>query len=161
MRLVECDNEYCVTMSERQGLSEMVRVVASEEAPDQAAQVLLVDDDERQLKLRATIMEVYGYLPLTATGASEAMSIAEKERVDIAVVDYNMPVTNGCILASELKSMDPQLKVILLSAAVSVPETEMSSIDRFVSKSAGVPELLDTISYLLHKRRASSPSRKI
>lgn len=147
MRLAE--SEYRVTMSERQGLPGMARVTASELATNQTAQVLLVDDDERQLKLRATIMEVYGYLPLTASGASEAMSIAEKERVDIAVVDYNMPETNGCALASELKSMDPQLKVILLSAAISVPETEMSSIDRFVSKAAGVPELLDTISYLL------------
>lgn len=133
----------------------MFSVSTTEPVPDQAAQVLLVDDDERQLKLRATIMEVYGYLPLTANGAAEAMSILNKERVDIAVVDYDMPVTNGCTLASELKSRDPLLKVILLSAAVSVPEEEMSSIDRFISKTAGVPELLRTIDYLLHP---SSPA---
>jgi CheY-like chemotaxis protein len=149
VHLVECGSGYRVSVSERQRFSEMVREMTSEVARNPVAQVLLVDDDERQLKLRATIMEVYGYSPLTATGASEARLIAEKERVDIAIVDYDMPVTNGCTLATELKSMDPELKVILLSAAVSVPEAEMSSIDRFVSKGAGVPELLNTISYLL------------
>jgi PleD family two-component response regulator len=57
-----------------------------------AAHVLLVDDDERQLKLTATILEVYGYSAHTATGASDALSTAEREHVDIAVVDYNMPM---------------------------------------------------------------------
>ena len=112
------------------------------------AHVLLVDDDERQLKLRATILEAYGYSAHTATGASDALSTAEREHVDIAVVDYNMPMMNGCALASHLKASDPQLKVILLSAALCVPAHEMSSIDKFVSKTAGVPELLHAIAYL-------------
>jgi len=113
-----------------------------------AAHVLVVDDDERQLKLTATILEVYGYPAHTATGASDALSTAEREHVDIAVVDYNMPMMNGCALASHLKATDPQLKVILLSAALCIPTHEMRSIDKFVSKTAGVPELLDAIAYL-------------
>jgi CheY-like chemotaxis protein len=107
-----------------------------------------MDDDERQLKLRATILEVYGYSAHTATGASDALSTAEREHVEIAVVDYNMPMMNGCVLASHLKASDPQLKVILLSAALCIPTHEMRSIDKFVSKTAGVPELLDAIAYL-------------
>jgi CheY-like chemotaxis protein len=125
-----------------------VRVIAPALEATPAAHVLLVDDDERQLKLRATILEVYGYSAHTATGASDALSTAGREHVDIAVVDYNMPMMNGCALASHLKASDPQLKVILLSAALCIPTHEMRSIDKFVSKTAGVPELLDAIAYL-------------
>jgi DNA-binding NarL/FixJ family response regulator len=77
-----------------------------------------------------------------------SFSTAEREHVDIVVVDHNMPMMNGCALASHLKANDPQLKVILLSAALCVPAHEMSSIDKFVSKTTGVPELLDAIAYL-------------
>ena len=125
-----------------------VTVIAPAIEARPTAHVLLVDDDERQLKLRATILEAYGYSAHTATGASDALSTAEREHVDIAVVDYNMPMMNGCALASHLKASDPQLKVILLSAALCVPAHEMSSIDKFVSKTAGVPELLHAIAYL-------------
>jgi CheY-like chemotaxis protein len=125
-----------------------VRVIAPAIEARPVPHVLLVDDDERQLKLRATILEVYGYSAHTATGASDALSAAEREHVDIAVVDYNMPMMNGCALASHLKASYPQLKVILLSAALCIPAHEMRSVDKFVSKTAGVPELLDAIAYL-------------
>ena len=128
-----------------------VRVIAPAIEARPAAHVLLVDDDERQLKLRATILEVYGYSAHTATDASDALSTAEREHVDIAVVDYNMPLMNGCALASHLKASDPQLKVILLSAALSIPAYEMRSIDKFVSKTAAVSELLDAIASSLKR----------
>ncbi len=130
-------------------MSGAVRLIAPAIEARPAGHVLLVDDDERQLKLRATIMEGYGYLAHTATGASDALSAAEREHFDIAVVDYNMPMMNGCALASQLKASDPQLKVILLSAALSISANEMRNIDKFVSKAAGAPELLDAIAYLL------------
>src|ERR1700691_233859 len=90
-----------------------VRIVAPAIEARPGAHVLLVDDDERQLQLTATILEVYGYSAHTAAGASDALSIAEREHVDIAVVDYNMPMMNGCALASHLKASDSQLRVIL------------------------------------------------
>jgi CheY-like chemotaxis protein len=127
------------------------RVIAPAIEARSAAHVLLVDDDERQLKLRAAILEVYGYSAHTATDASDALSTAEREHVDIAVVDYNMPLMNGCVLASYLKASDPQLKVILLSAALCIPAYEMRSIDKFVSKTAAVPELLDAIAASLKR----------
>ena len=149
MQVEESANRYCLAMREARGMSGAVRVIAPAIEARPAAHVLLVDDDERQLKLRATIMEVYGYSAHTATGASDALSAAEREHFDIAVVDYNMPVMNGCALAAHLKASAPQLRVILLSAALSISANEMRSIDKFVSKAAGVPELLDAIAYLL------------
>lgn len=114
-----------------------------------AANVLLVDDDEQQLKMRAMILEIYGYVPHVAACGTEALAIAGRKRLDIAVVDYHMPLMNGCTLASYLKAEDPQLKVILLTAALSVPLHEMRSIDKLVSKASAVPELLGAIEGLL------------
>jgi len=140
----------CLCLHREDGDDECMhaRAIAPELEARPAAHVLLVDDDERQLKLRATILETYGYSAHTATGASDALSTAERKHVDIAVLDYNMPIMNGCALASHLKESYPQLKVILLSAALCIPAHEMRSVDKFVSKTAGVPELLDAIARL-------------
>jgi CheY-like chemotaxis protein len=146
---VRRDKPLTVFIQERRQPFQMIRAATSAIDATPAINVLLVDDDEQQLKMRAMIMQVYGYTPYVAACASEALAIAERKRLDIAVVDYHMPLMNGCTLASYLKAGDPQLKVILLTAALSVPSNEMRSIDKLVSKASAVPELLGAIEGLL------------
>jgi CheY-like chemotaxis protein len=65
---------------------------------------------------------------------------------EIAVIDYHMPIMNGCLLADRLKSMRPEMKIFLHSGAVVVPESEMTSIDVFVPKSDGIARLIAWVS---------------
>jgi CheY-like chemotaxis protein len=119
--------------------------------------LLLVDDDTDQLELRATVLKMSGYTVVSAGGPLDAMSIMAQEHgenVDVAVLDYHMPVMNGCLLAGYLRIQYPDLKIILYSAALEIPEDEMSSVDVFVSKSEGIAPLLEQVSEFAEVRAA-------
>ncbi len=68
--------------------------------------------------------------------------------VDVAVIDYDMPVMNGCVLADYLRARYPNLKVILHSGSVDISESEMSNVHAFVPKGEGVARLLEEVSVL-------------
>lgn len=109
--------------------------------------LLLVEDDIDQLQLRALILKMSGFTVLTASNPVEAVTIMTHGAggaVTIAIIDYDMPVMNGCVLAEYLRSRYPNLKIILYSAA-DIPESERSSVDVFVPKSEGIAFLLSQI----------------
>jgi CheY-like chemotaxis protein len=113
--------------------------------------VLLVDDDVDQLELRALVMRMSGFTVLTAGSPVEAISFMAQhpvQKVDVAVLDYQMPMMNGCVLADYLRTRYPRLKTILYSAADDIPQSQMSSIDVFLSKLEGIDPLLAQVSEL-------------
>src|SRR4051812_15080725 len=107
--------------------------------------LLLVDDDIVQLELRAQVLRVWGFTVMTADSPVAAISTMAQHRpdqVDLAVLDYEMPGMNGCVLADYLRSRYPDLKIILHSASVDILEDEMCSIDAFIPKCEGVAHLV-------------------
>jgi CheY-like chemotaxis protein len=118
--------------------------------------ILLVDDEAQGLWLRAQVMELCGFPVVTAEGPVEALSLMAEEpaeNIDLAILDYDMPVMNGCALADELRTICPQLKIILYSGAVDIPQWEMTSVDAFVAKDEGTAGLLDQIVQIAHVMR--------
>jgi CheY-like chemotaxis protein len=116
--------------------------------------ILLVDDDAQGLWLRAQVMKLCGFPVVTADGSIEALSLMAEatEKIDLAILDYDMPAMNGCDLADHLRSMYPRLKIILYSGAIDIPDNEMSSVDAFVSKDDGTARLLTQIVQLAQIR---------
>jgi DNA-binding NtrC family response regulator len=126
--------------------------------PPPTPTILLVDDEIPQLLLRAQVMSLRGFPVLTADNPSDAIfMMAEEalEKVELVVLDYNMPGINGCDLADLLKVMRPELKIILYSGATDVPRNEMTSIDIFVSKADGMSALIAEVAELTQVGRAS------
>jgi CheY-like chemotaxis protein len=71
--------------------------------------------------------------------------MASTVEIEIAILDYHMPVMNGCVLADHLKSMNPELKIILYSGAIDIPQSEMKNVDAFISKGNCVRRLLSQV----------------
>jgi CheY-like chemotaxis protein len=110
--------------------------------------LLLVDDDIQQLDLLAVTMKMSGFSVVTASSPIEAISLMNEHclgKIDVAVVDYHMPVMNGCVLAACLKARYPELKIVLCSGALDISEDEMMRVDCFISKSDGIGALLSKI----------------
>jgi CheY-like chemotaxis protein len=111
--------------------------------------VLLVDDECQQLELRAFLLSMAGYSVFKATGPLEALSLAAKiGDLDIAILDYEMPVMNGCDLAQHLKAKFPKLNVVLYSGAVAIPTRDLEKVDTYISKCDGIAVLLHHLSSL-------------
>jgi len=123
--------------------------------------ILLVDDETQGLWLRAQVMKSCGFPVVTAEGPMEALSLMAEEpveKIDLAILDYDMPVMNGCALADELRTIRPQLKIILYSGAVDIPQSEMISIDAFVAKDEGTARLLEQIVQIVHVKKPAIAS---
>jgi CheY-like chemotaxis protein len=82
---------------------------------------------------------------LTAPDPFLAISLAAKETLNLAVLDYEMPGMNGCVLADKLRDTKPALKIALYSGVVAIPEGDIRKVDLFISKADGIFELLRRI----------------
>jgi len=77
--------------------------------------VLLVDDEDMIIEVGAEILEALGYKVLTARNGQEALEVfkANRDRVDIVVLDMIMPGMGGGDAYDQLREIDPNVKVLL------------------------------------------------
>jgi CheY-like chemotaxis protein len=55
---------------------------------------------------------------LEAGNAEEALRIVREQKVDVAVLDFNMPDKDGLELAGELRDMFPDMPIAVITANV-------------------------------------------
>ncbi len=79
--------------------------------------VLSVDDDPDIRLFVTTVLEEYGYTPLTASNGEEGLEIIKKERPDLVTLDVLMPRQSGIKMYRELRTDDSlkNIPVIILS----------------------------------------------
>lgn len=79
--------------------------------------VLLVDDEELVTEVIREILENLGYEVLVARNGSEALDLyrANRDRIALVILDMIMPNVSGGEVFDTLKSMNPDVKVILSS----------------------------------------------
>ena len=108
--------------------------------------MLFVDNEVTLLQLGADLMKESGVTVIVAHDPLEAIGImADTGEIDIAILDYHMPVMNGCTLADRLRSMHPDLKIILYSGAIDIPQNEMTNVDAFIAKGDCMRQLLSQV----------------
>ena len=81
--------------------------------------VLLVDDEQLQLtRLKEVCEHVFplGTELYDFTNPLLAVEKAEKEKIDIAFLDVTMPHLNGIHLAKKLKTLNPEINIIFVTA---------------------------------------------
>ena len=104
-----------------------------------ARHVLVVDDDVSTLKLLKVICERKGYVITTSENVPDALRSVQKigvENLACILTDFRMPGQTGLELVEEVKTIDPTLAFIILTA-----EGEKSIITS--SLRAGVSDFLD------------------
>ena len=82
--------------------------------------VLVVDDSKlaRMAMAKALNNLFPGWTRIEATNADEALALAKSSAVDIALVDFNMPGRDGLGLAAEIRALQPETPIALISANV-------------------------------------------
>jgi signal transduction histidine kinase/CheY-like chemotaxis protein len=77
--------------------------------------VLLVEDEEHVMSVASEMLQELGFTVIEAKNGSEALSRFQKNFGDITVVltDIDMPVMDGYTLFRELKTLKPELPIII------------------------------------------------
>jgi two-component system, cell cycle sensor histidine kinase and response regulator CckA len=112
--------------------------------------ILLVDDDEILIEVIREILETAGYRVITAANGHEALEIHEAwgDNIDLVMLDMIMPGMGGAETFTELKKIDPDVPVIIISG-YSLPdevgELLSQGCEGFLQKPFLIPDLLQKI----------------
>jgi len=78
--------------------------------------ILIVDDEKNYLTILSALLEDEGFEVLTAPGGHEALEIHKSSDLDLILTDMKMPKMDGIELLENIKEIDPDLPVIMMTA---------------------------------------------
>ncbi len=131
----------------------------NEEATLQYAKILIVDDEEANVRLLERTLQRWGYTNLVATtDAREAVSLFEQHRPDLVLLDLMMPYMDGFQVMENIRASVPPgvfLPIIVLTAD-SNPQSKRRALSAgakdFLTKPFDQTELLLRIMNMLETR---------
>jgi DNA-binding response OmpR family regulator len=77
--------------------------------------ILWVDDEIDLLKPHILFLEKKNYVVSTCFSGTEALEEIEKTRFDIVFLDENMPGITGIETLAEIKEINPNLPVVMIT----------------------------------------------
>ena len=77
--------------------------------------ILIVDDEENIREIIGEFLETLGYNVFEASNGEEAIMACGKAKFDLVITDIRMPKMNGLKLLKTLKTVMPDLPVILMT----------------------------------------------
>ncbi|MCL2055636.1 MAG: response regulator [Oscillospiraceae bacterium] len=107
-------------------------------APD--ARVLVVDDNDFNLKIARGLLELFGVSVTTASSGQEAIKLVKQGAYDIIFMDYMMPEMDGIEAASEIRKLGGdscRIPIVALTANAVPGAREMfleNGFDEYISK---------------------------
>ena len=112
--------------------------------------ILLVDDER---SIRASLSKILGaenYEVVLAENGHEAIEKHGAQRIDLLILDLNMPVKNGWDTLDWLVKIDPGLPVVIITGRSNQRAlAETAGADALMEKPLDVPFLLQTIRELM------------
>ena len=118
--------------------------------------VLLVDDDPNCLDSIDQILRRDGYETFPISEGQASIKVIMENDIDLAIVDFNLPDTDGIHLLYEIKRLQRNLPVILMTAELS-KEVRFASLEAgaysFVSKPINIPSFRQIVAKALQSSR--------
>jgi two-component system cell cycle sensor histidine kinase/response regulator CckA len=116
--------------------------------------ILIVDDERTILDYAEEMLNKFGYKTLTATTGEEALAVyaAQMNRIELIILDLNMPGMGGRSSLEELIKIDPQVKVIVASGGSpdgNIRRTLEAGVGSFIGKPFVLQEMLNKIREIL------------
>ncbi|MGE0702767.1 MAG: sigma-54-dependent transcriptional regulator [Vicinamibacterales bacterium] len=126
--------------------------------------ILVVDDEEIMREILETLLTNAGYEVRLASSGTEGIEVARSRPIDVALVDIMMPGIDGFATLEELKRIDEDLAVIIITAYGSI-ESAISAMKGgafdYVTKPFKNDEVLHVISNAMERRRLVNENRNL
>ena len=115
-----------------------------------AKRVLVVEDNELNLKLFCDLLTANGFLVDPVRDARQALDHAHRTTPDLIVLDIHMPHISGLDLIHSLKSDDALKRIPILAVTAYAAKTEevrirQAGADAFVSKPVTLHAFMQSI----------------
>ena len=120
--------------------------------------VLIVDDETFIRQILARIVSREGYEVRQASDGQDALDRLSEVSYDIVISDIKMPNMDGIELLGEIKTIHPDVGVILITAYAgeySAEEALKAGADAFIAKPFKNTEIAETLRKVLQKNLRS------
>jgi CheY-like chemotaxis protein len=114
--------------------------------------IMLADDEEMLSELLAEMLESSGYYVIKVKSGEEVITVLTEElKVDLLIIDYNMPGMNGLDCISKIRSLNFNLPVILSSGSLRFEDEDLKryKVSSKIMKPYEFDTMLDTIKQLI------------
>ncbi len=119
--------------------------------------VLIVDDEERFRNTMCKLLTVRGLAADTAGSGPEALEILKSGSHDVLILDVRMPDMSGVEVLSEVRKINPEIEVIIMTGYASVDTAKeimkLGAYD-YMLKPYATDELLEKIEAAFDRKKA-------
>ena len=121
--------------------------------------VLIVEDNEKNLKLVRDVLQVKGYATLEAGSAEDGIRLAKQHHPDLILMDIHLPGLNGIDALKILRADAATAAIPVIAVTASVMQQDRKQIteagfDAYVGKPINVKEFLGAVRSALEGRGA-------
>lgn len=121
--------------------------------------ILVVDDEVEVLKILEKVLTENGYNVLKAQNGTEALRIARKNNIKLALLDIKLPKMNGIELLGRFKKINPDLIVIMITAfgtlKTAIEAMKLGAYD-YITKPFDLTFIVSIVEQALEERGATS-----
>ena len=114
------------------------------------AQVLVVEDNEKNMKLFRDVLQASGYRLLEATTGERAMALAAEHQPNLVLMDIQLPDIDGVEALGRLRAdaRTASIPVVALTAQAMHGDRERfldAGFDAYISKPVDIVEFVRTV----------------
>jgi two-component system, cell cycle response regulator DivK len=123
--------------------------------------VLIVEDDDLNMKLFNDVLEAQGYRVLQTRDGLDALNLAREHRPDLVLMDIRLHEVSGLEITKRMKA-DPELRaipVVVVTAFAMKGDAEWileSGCEDYLPKPTPIATLIETVGRILSKRQPAA-----
>jgi two-component system cell cycle response regulator DivK len=115
-----------------------------------SARILVVEDNEKNMKLFRDVLQAAGYRTLEATTGGEAVALAADHAPDLVLMDIQLPDIDGVEALGRLRANERTASVPVLALTAQAMEGDRerflaAGFDGYLSKPVNVTDLVANV----------------
>ena len=122
--------------------------------------ILIVEDNEKNLKLVRDVLQVKGFSTLEAVTAEDGIRLAREHKPDLILMDIHLPGISGIEALKVLRAEATTAVIPVIAVTASVMQQDRKQIteagfDAYVGKPINLKEFLDAVRAALERKEAA------
>ena len=112
--------------------------------------ILIVEDNDKNLKLTRDVLRFHGFETIEATNAEDGIALAQERKPDLVLMDIQLPGMDGVSALQKLRQdkATASIPVVALTASVMKEDRERfdkAGFDGFITKPISVKAFPDQV----------------
>jgi two-component system cell cycle response regulator DivK len=120
--------------------------------------ILIVEDNEKNMKLVRDVLQVKGYQTLEAATAEDGIALAQAHSPDLVLMDIQLPGMNGIEALGVLRENPATAHIPVIAVTASVMQQDRKLIteagfDAYIGKPINLKEFLQAVREMIEAPR--------